>query len=160
MRSGLVWLLPALAATGMFFAQRGLYPASGVVEWPWRVPQNGWEQAFLWIRENTAVEERVALDARYTEVHGEDAQGFRALALRSTLPDAAKDGGVAAVVPTLQQSWLAGVSAQTGLNGAYDRQRIERLAPFGIHVLVLPASAQTVFSCPYRTTSAKVCRLP
>ncbi len=159
-RHGLMCGFAVSVATAMMLSQRTLYRHSGWVEWPWTTTHNGYVQAFLWIQQHTGVRDRVALDAHYTKSPGEDAQGFRAVALRSTLPDDTKDAGIAAVVPTLEQSWLNGVRAQTALNTATDAQRIERLRAYGVQWLVLPASASTGFYCPYINASAKVCRLP
>lgn len=153
-------LLAGFAVAVMVVTQRSVYPASGVVEWPWRPPENRWGQAFVWVRDHTAVQDRVAVDARYTESAGEDAQGVRAIALRSALPDAAKDAGIAAVVPALEESWLAGVAAAGGLNTAADADRARRLRPAGVRWIILPAGSPTAFVCDYRNTAAKVCRLP
>ncbi len=146
----------ALSLVGM---QRGLYRASGWVEWPGAMPRNGWEQAFLWARDHTTRDAVFALDARYTELAGEDAQGFRAVALRAVLPDAAKDGGVAAVMPELAGAWAAGMRAQQGLEGATDERRRARLLPLGVGWIVLGTGAETVLECPYANDTAKVCRL-
>ncbi len=159
-RSGVICVVALVAGMAMVLSQRALYRSSGWMEWPWSTSENGWVQAFVWIRRHTALEDRVALDARYTECAGEDAQGFRAIALRSTLPDAAKDAGIAAVVPALQRSWSEGVQAQTDLDVATDEQRIARLRPFAVRWLVLPTASGTQLRCPYANAAAKVCRLP
>ena len=158
-RAVIMSALVLVAAAAMLFSQRALYPSSGTLEWPWSTPRNGWVQAFVWIEQHTAISDRVALDARYTESPGEDAQGFRAIARRSTLPDATKDAGIAAVVPTLQNSWRDGVRAQAGLDSATDRERILRLHPFHVQWLVLPAASSTLLPCPYQNAVAKVCGL-
>lgn len=146
-------------AAGMIVLQRGLYEASGWFEWPGRVPVNGYEQAFLWVRSNTPKHALFGMDAAYTVARAEDAQCFRAIAERDAVPDAAKDGGVASVSPSLAEVWLAGRTAQTGLNAAPDADRRARLLPLGASWLVLPTGAQTSLHCPYRNSSAKVCRL-
>ncbi len=159
-RAALMFGLTIAVATTLLVAQRSLYSDSGGFEWPWSASRNGWVQAFVWVKRNTRVDDRVALDARYTEATGEDAQGFRAIALRSTLPDAAKDAGIAAVVPALQDSWRDGVRAQLRFDSATDGERVERLRPFGVRWLVLPAASVTGLQCPYANAVAKVCRLP
>ena len=158
-RAGVMCGVALATGTAMLLSQRALYRSSGVFEWPWSTSRNGWVQAFTWIEHHTSVNDRVALDARYTELAGEDAQGFRAIALRSTLPDAAKDAGIAAVVPALQNSWGEGMRAQLRLNSATDEERIARLKPFGVTWLVLPASSITKMQCPFANAVARVCKL-
>ncbi len=143
----------------MVFTQRNLYAASGRVEFPGQASCNGWVQAFLWAREHTPTDALFALDADYTTVAGEDAQGFRAIALRSVLPDRAKDAGIAAVVPSLTAAWKMGSDAQIALNVETDAERRTRLLPLGVGWLVLPADAVTTMPCDYRNSVAKICRL-
>ena len=50
----------------------------------------------------------LALDAQYITKPGEDAQGFRAIAERSALPDYSKDGGVVTNKPELRGCLGAG----------------------------------------------------
>jgi hypothetical protein len=145
--------------TLMFYVQRCTFPASGQVELPWRPPQNGWEQAFAWIRAKTPRNALFALDAHYITDRGEDAHYFRAVARRSALADFSKDGGLAAIDPGLADSWARAQAAQTNLDTESDAQRIARLRPFGVSWIVLPAAATTHFACPYRNLAAKVCRL-
>lgn len=160
----LSWL-PALAiaatAFGMFRVQRAEFPASAHLELPWSAPSspNPWVQAFRWCRANTPVDALFALDAHYITLHGEDAQTFRAIALRSALPDFSKDGGEAAITPSLADQWAAGVHAQAGLSHETDAVRLARLQPFGVTWLVLLSSAHTALPCPYQNGTVKVCRL-
>ena len=139
--------------------QQNLYSTSGHVESPWLPPRNGWEQAFVWAKEHTSADAVFALDGRYTTLPGEDAQGFRAVALRSALPDEAKDAGVAAVVPGLAAEWVLQHGATAGLERVSDAERRSRLRPRGVSWLVLSAGAVTELECPYRNGLAKVCRL-
>ena len=75
------WLLLFLPlCAGMFLAQRALFPASSHVEWPGAAPRNPWEQAFVWIRQNSPVDALFALDPGYMDIAGEDETGFRCLA--------------------------------------------------------------------------------
>ena len=159
LRTGLALVFFSGTAAGMVFLQTGLYEASGWFEWPGRAPVNGYEQAFLWARTHTPQDALFGMDAAYTVAHGEDAQCFRAIAERDAVPDAAKDGGVASVSPALADVWLAGRTAQAGLNTATDDVRRSRLLPMGVSWVVLPASAETALPCPFRDAATKVCRL-
>jgi len=139
--------------------QRQTFPNSAHLELPGSVPENPWEQAFVWISRNTPRDALFALDAHYITSPGEDAQSFRAIAERSALPDYSKDGGEAAVVPQLTAEWVAGETAQQGLKTESDAQRLAALAPFGVSWIVLGQSAKTNFPCPYSNRAVKVCRL-
>ncbi len=151
---------PAVAGISLLLMQRSLYRYSGHFEWPGAQPRNGWQQAFEWVRQNTPEDALFALDADYTTSSGEDAQLFRAVALRSALPDAAKDGGIASVVPELAGEWQTAVHATSGLAKLSDAERLARLQPLGATWMVLPAASATRMPCPYRNAAAQVCRLP
>ena len=157
---GLPYVAPLLAGMALLLMQRGLYAHSAHMELPGSAPRNGYMQAFEWVREHTPMDALFALDADYTRAPGEDAQVFRALALRSALPDAAKDGGVASVVPELAAEWLQASEAQHGLATLPDAKRVRRLRPLGAQWIVLPAESATAFECPYRNATAQVCHLP
>ncbi len=143
----------------MFAAQRQTYPASSHVEWPGLTPRNPWQQAFLWIRANTPEDAIFALDNDYIECPGEDAQGFRATAERSAVADYFKDGGIASNFREAAVPWWQGSQATAGLNSATDEQRFDRLRPRGVAWILLPAQANTAFSCPFTNASVRVCRL-
>jgi hypothetical protein len=143
----------------MFTVQRLTYPASNHVEWPGLSPRNPWQQAFLWIRNNTPQDAIFALDNDYIESKGEDAQGFRATAERSAVADYFKDGGIASNFPQAADSWLRGSQATAQLNQATDAQRLHRLQPLGVTWIVLPAEAATGLPCPYSNRGVRVCRL-
>ena len=145
-------------ALTMFATQRMLYSNSDHIEWPWSLPRNGWEQAFLWVRANTPVNAVIALDAEYISMQGEDAQNFRAISERSMPADISKDGGIAAIRPELTREWFDGVALQRGLNNASDTDRVARLRPRGIGWIVLPKSAQTGLPCPYRNADVSICK--
>jgi hypothetical protein len=147
------------SAAGMTFAQHLAYPDSAQVELPWVANTNGWNRAFLWIRDNTSPDALFALDADYIHIPGEDAQGFRAVAGRNSLADLSKDGGAAAAFPWLADRWWSEQSATTGLNQIGDAERIRRLGPFGVGWIVLNASAPTQLPCPFIDDAVKVCRL-
>jgi len=152
--------LLALAAT-MFNVQRLTYPNSFHVELPWlanRSP-NPWVQAFLWARDHTPPDALFALDAKYVNEDGEDAQTFRALALRSALPDFSKDGGEAAITPQLAALWQPAAAAQINLSTETPALRDARLAPFNPTWMILHSTASTTHPCPYNNGAIKVCRL-
>jgi hypothetical protein len=148
-----------LVAAALFTGQRLTYPESNHVEWPGLAPRNSWQQAFLWIRHNTAENAIFALDNDYIESPGEDAVGFRATAERSAVPDWFKDGGIASNFPQAASSWWQGASATAQLNTATDEERLTRLRPFGVTWIVLPAQASTRFPCPFVNARARVCRV-
>jgi hypothetical protein len=158
--------LAALAAI-MFLVQRETFPASPHIELPWQnnaqphmnPHMNPWTAAFLWARANTPRDSLFALDARYINQPGEDAQTFRATALRSALPDFSKDGGEAAITPSLAALWQHGAAAQANLSTESDSLRDARLRPLGVTWMVLHSSAPTQHPCPYTNTVVKICRL-
>lgn len=160
-RSPWRWLA-AFAAIGgpMFLLARSATPHGPHVEWPGQAGGgNAWVEAFRWARENTPENALFALDADYITARGEDAQGFRAIAERSALPDRTKDGGDAGSNPGLAAEWERGVAAQTGLDRVTDGERRERLVPMGVEWVVLELRSRTGFDCPYRNAGVKVCRL-
>ncbi|HSY37029.1 MAG TPA: hypothetical protein VK814_14835 [Acidobacteriaceae bacterium] len=155
-----VILIVALAGT-MFYVQRQTFPASEHLEFPWRAQQNPnpWVRAFLWARDNTPPDALFALDTKYVNEDGEDAQTFRPIALRSALPDFSKDGGEAAITPSLATQWLQGADAQTNLSTETDAVRDPRLLPLGVTWMILHAAAPTTHPCPYNNGVIKVCSL-
>ena len=159
----IVWRWAGMFATLgalMAFVQLLLFPGSSHLEMPWSTPTNPWEQAFVWIRNNTPTDAVFAVDAAYINAPGEDAQNFRAIAERSVLPDYSKDGGIASIAPDLTSEWLKGQSAQMGLTGATDAHRIAMLRPFGVEWIVLPINATTHLPCDYTNREVKVCGVP
>ncbi len=164
MRSLLV-IAPVAALMGlagvMFYVQRQTYPASEPIEFPWlaRANPNPWLRAFFWCRRNTPPDALFALDTKYVNEEGEDAQTFRPAALRSAVPDYSKDGGEAAITPRLADQWLQGADAQVHLSTETDAERDARLLPLGVTWMVLHASASTAYPCPYNNGVVKVCRL-
>ena len=151
-------ILIALAAT-MFTVQQNTFPASCHLELPWLDARNPWSQAFLWARANTPPVALFALDAKYVNEDGEDAQTFRATALRSALPDFSKDGGEAAITPALADQWQQGAAAQTNLSTESDTLRDARLLHLGVNWMVLHSTAPTDHPCPYNNGTVKVCHL-
>jgi hypothetical protein len=155
-----VVFIAAMAAI-MLFVQRETFPASQHLEMPWRAErnQNPWVQAFLWCRENTARNALFALDAKYINTDGEDAQTFRAIALRSALPDYSKDGGEASITPSLADAWFRASNAQKNLSMEPDTTRDAAILPLGATWMVLHSSAAILHPCPYDNRVVKVCRL-
>lgn len=151
--------LIAVCGGGMFILQRQTYPHSAHLELTASRSANDWEQAFLWIRNNTPIDALFAIDARYIAAPGEDSQNFRAIAERSVLPDYSKDGGLAAIAPVLAPQWEIGVRAQQDLNTETDEVRAAKLSPFGVSWLVLSQDAKTEMQCSYSNRAVKVCRL-
>ncbi len=140
-----------------------IFPHSAHIELPQSNPlergPNQWVEAFRWIKRNTPVDALVALDADYISDPGEDAQGFRAIAERSMLPDYSKDGGETAVNPSLSEAWTVGVDAQQGLSRQDDTARLRTLRALGVTWIVLQSRAQTLSRCPYDNGTVKVCEL-
>jgi hypothetical protein len=150
----------ALAAT-FFFVQRQTYTTSPQVEFPGGEARNTntWVEAFLWARANTPADALFALDAKYVNQDVEDAQTFRAWSLRSALPDFSKDGGEAAITPSLAASWLPTATAQQGLSNEDDNQRDARILPLGATWMIVRSTTPTRHPCPYSNPTIKVCRL-
>lgn len=153
-------IILALAVT-MFYVQRQTFPASEHLELPWLAQSNPnpWVRAFLWCRDNTPPDALFALDTKYVNEDGEDAQTFRPIALRSAVPDFSKDGGEAAITPSLATQWQQGANAQANLSTETDTVRDARLIPLGVTWMVLHATAPTTHPCPYNNGSIKVCHL-
>ncbi len=156
------WAAAMLLLGGIMFASaRSAFPASRHLELPWATPPNQWVQAFLWVRDSTPRDALFALDADYINSPGEDAQCFRAIAERSSLPDYSKDGGEASIAPELTAEWKTGQQAQQQLSAPQttDAMRTAALAPLGVSWLVLDTRASTSLSCPYANAAVKVCRM-
>lgn len=154
------WTVAMLMLGGsMFAAERDAFPHSEHIESPWTTSHNPWVEAFLWIRDHTPKDAIFALDADYINGPGEDAQCFRAIAERSSLPDYSKDGGEASIAPDLTAQWKIGQQAQQGLNAPAmtDSARTTALSPLRVSWLVLDARAATNFTCPYENAAVKVC---
>jgi hypothetical protein len=147
-------------ATIMFFAECQTFPSSHHIELPSEQQKNSWVQAFEWIRNNTPKDDLFALDSDYITKPGEDAQSFRAIAERSALPDYSKDGGEAAITPSLTSAWKMGQTLQFRLSERSDQDRIATLAPAGVDWMVLTKDANTSLPCAYANGAVKVCHLP
>jgi len=154
-------------SAGMFYAQRQMYGAYPHLELPFVREQNGWLQAFNWIRQNTPEDALFALDPHYMKLPDEEYHGFRALAERSVLCDYDKDGGMAARVPSLAPRWLKEATALDGWRNFHfdDYARLRR--EFGVTWILLSrddaqyaATESTWMNCPYSNQDVKVCHLP
>jgi hypothetical protein len=145
--------------TGMFLAQRALFPASAHLEWPGTAPKNQWVQAFAWIRNNTPTDALFALDPWHMDIAGEDENGFRAIAERSMLADAVKDSGAVSMFPAMAEEWLKQVQARRDWKrfGLQDFQRLR--AEYGVSWVVLQQPGVADLNCLYQNQAVQVCRL-
>jgi hypothetical protein len=154
------WLLLFVPlCAGMFVAQRQLFPSTAHIEWPWAAPKNQWEQAFLWIRQNTPVDATFAIDPFYMEAPGEDRIGFRALAERSRLADANKDSGAVAMFPPLADEWWEQFQAQKNWKHFMRADFLELRTRYQVGWTVLQAPGIMGLSCPYANQTVAVCRI-
>lgn len=156
------WLLLfAPLCAGMCYAQFQLFPGSRHVEWPGAAPKNPWVQAFVWIRRNTPTDAIFALAPHYDSIHGEDHQGFRAIAERSRLADAVKDWSVATLYPNLPlaEDCYAQTQAVKGWKH-FTKANFERLKrEYGVSWIVVQRPGVTGMSCPYHNSVVSVCRV-
>ncbi len=158
-------LILALSAC-MFTVQRQTFPYSSHIEWPWTSPQNPWQQAFRWIKNNTPKDAVFALSPNYSNDPQNDRQGFRASAERSALPDQAKDGGVAALFPQIARSWKTSTALTRDLDSINDDQAAQLLDAGVTWVVVhsdvhdnVHTDAASRLDCPYSNRVLSVCRL-
>ncbi|HLJ77649.1 MAG TPA: hypothetical protein VKT75_09555, partial [Acidobacteriaceae bacterium] len=143
---------------GMALAEPAAWPGCNRIEWPGASDSSPYQQAFLWIRGHTPRDAVFAFDPQFVYWPGEDEQGFRAMAQRDHLADD-KDAGIAVVIPTLASRWAAQRNAASAIDGLSDAQRQSGLSPFGINWILLPPSAATSLSCPFRNRAVQVCKL-
>jgi hypothetical protein len=154
------WLLLFLPiCVGMFVAQRQLFPSTAHIEWPWAAPKNQWEQAFLWIRQNTPVDAAFAINPFYMEATGEDRIGFRALTERSRLADANKDSGAVAMFPPLAEEWWEQFKAQKDWQHFSDVDFLRLQEKYRVSWVILQVPAATGSSCPYKNSAVAVCKI-
>jgi hypothetical protein len=154
------WFLLFLpVCTGMFVAQRQLFPSTAHIEWPWAAPKNQWEQAFLWIRQNTPVDAAFAIDPFYMEAAGEDRIGFRALAERSRLADANKDSGAVAMFPPLAEEWWGQFQPQKDWPHFSDVDFLRLQEKYRVSWVLVQVPAATGLSCPYKNSAVAVCKI-
>jgi len=154
------WLLLFLPlCAGMFVAQRDLFPSTAHIEWPWAAPKNQWEQAFLWISQNTPNDARFAIDPFYMEASGEDRIGFRALAERSRLADANKDSGAVAMFPPLAEEWWEQFQAQKNWQHFTKAGFLRLREKYGVTWAVVQPAETMGLSCPYKNPTVAVCEI-
>ncbi len=158
-----VWRWVALflpLSVGMFMAQRELFPASAVVEWPGVAPKNPWAQAFVWVRDNTPVDAVFALDPEYMHIYGEDEIGFRSMAQRSRMADAVKDNGVVSMFPALAQAWWTQVQAQRPWKNLTVENLEQLRAKYGVSWILTERPGIAGLECPYENSTVRVCQIP
>jgi len=132
---------------------------SAHVECPGSASSNPWVQAFVWARQNTPRDATFALDPMHILIHGEDANGFRAIAQRNMLADAIKDSGAVSMFPPLADEWLKQFRAQTNWKH-FQVQDFERLrSDYGVTWVILQAPGVTGLECPYRNSAVLVCKI-
>lgn len=143
---------------GMFIVQRQLFPATWHLELPGRAPSNPWVQAFAWVRDHTPTAAVFALDPGYMGLSGEDEQGFRAVAERSSVANI-HDAGVVSMFPALAQDWSGQVRAQQGWTNFQlsDFRRLKR--EYGVTWVVLQHPGGSGLACPYQNRVVYVCRV-
>ncbi len=144
---------------GMAIAQRISWSGSAQVEWPGSIPENPYQQAFVWIRDHTPRSAVFAFNPRLVYTPGEDEEGFRAIAERDQLADD-KDAGVVAVAPGLADRWAAQRNAALDVDRMTDAERMARLKPYGANWLLLQPGAETHLPCIYRNRVVVVCQMP
>ena len=121
---------------------------------------NPWQQAFVWIRQNTPENAYFALDPHYLALPGNDYHGFRALAERSQLADAIKDTSVITKVPELGPVWERQVEAQKGWPN-FQLQDFKRLnTQFGVDWVLVSYPQPAGLLCRWHNESLAVCRIP
>jgi hypothetical protein len=154
------WVLFFLPlCTGMFIAQREIFPASSHIEWPWATPKNQWEQAFLWVRQNTPIDAVFALDPLYMQAPGDDMVGFRANAERSRLADAIKDSGAVSMFPPLGEEWWEQFQAQQNWTTFQKPDFMRLRQKYGVGWVVLQSPGISGLDCPYRNSAVMVCKI-
>ncbi|HEY1497977.1 MAG TPA: hypothetical protein VGF88_00230 [Acidobacteriaceae bacterium] len=149
--------LVVLLCAGMFAAQRFTWTGSHV-EWPGARPANPWQQAFLWIRDNTPHGAVFTFNPQLVYQPEENEQGFRAIAERDHLADD-KDAGIVAVLPQLADRWALQRYAELNVDGMTDAERLNKLGAVGATWLLLPPDAATELPCPFSNNVVKACRL-
>lgn len=155
------WLLLFMPLSiGMFMAQRALFPASAHIEWPGSAPKNPWAQAFIWARDNTAVDALFALDPEFMQIPGEDTLGFRCLAQRSRLADASKDSGAVSMFPPLAEDWWSQVQDQTPWKTFRAEDFLRLKNKYGVSWVVVQQPGVAGLDCAYQNSAVRVCRIP
>lgn len=161
-RGAMRWLalfLPLCA--GMFCAQLGLFPGNRHIEWPGAAAVNPWLQSFAWIRVHTPEGAVFAMDPNYMALPGEDQQGFRAMAERSSLADAHKDWSAAVMFPgvPLADECLRQIRAASPWNPTDAAELLRLKQVYGVSWILSDAAHSRGLACPYRNGTVAVCEL-
>jgi hypothetical protein len=154
------WLLLFLPLCGgMWFKQQQIFSSTQHLELPGRAPSGDWEEAFLWIRQNTPKDAYFALDPQYMNLPGEDQHGFRALAERSMLADSVKDRSAMSMFPQMAETWKQQADAERDWQhfGWSDFQRLK--AQFGVDWVVLRRPVNSGMTCPHENPTLLICRV-
>ena len=153
-------LVAAALVIGAVVAVQQRYPASGYVDWPGRLPDNAYVRAFDWIRLNTAVDTRIAIDPFYLRRPGPDWHAARVFTRRSMLTDAVHDLAPAAMSPPLAARWTAEQRALAGWS-SFQRADFTRLGrDLQVSWVVLGATHAADLECPFVQPTVRVCRVP
>lgn len=151
-------LMFVVLAAAVFVAQRH-YPSSPHVEWPGRLPQNRWVEAFDWARQHTRTDALFALDPFYLRRPGPDSHSFRVFAERSMMAEAVHDLAPAAMSPALTEKWMTESRELAGWR-RFTRDDFARLERDD-HVswVIVEQGRRQDLVCPYVNEAAAVCRL-
>lgn len=154
-------------AASMYHVNRQQFSSTAHIEWPGTYTSNDWEQAFLWIRQNTPKDAYFVVNPHYLRNPGEQFRGFRAWAWRSNMADWEKDAAVASLVPSIAPRWQKEMHARDGWQnfGAADFARLQR--EYGVTWAILEnrffAENGRIMpdnmECPYQNGSLSVCRI-
>ena len=143
----------------MFYVQLRTFEGSAHIEWPGAAPRNAWVQAFVWVKQNTAPGDRVALDPDYMSRPGEDYHGFRAFAERGTLADNVKDRAVAGLTPSLAATWQQQARLLHGWDTFQPHDFMRLRAEASITWVVIEQPVPAGMNCPYANDVVLVCKL-
>jgi hypothetical protein len=111
------------------------------------------------VEQNTPVDAVFALDPNYSQIPGEDIQGFRAIAQRSMIADAGKDSGAVSMFPPMAEEWYREVQAR-GDWKHFERSDFARLqSEYGISWIVVSKGQALGMNCPYQNQAVTVCKL-
>jgi hypothetical protein len=154
------WLLLFVPISiGMYAVDRSLYPASRHLELPGRAIVNPWNQAFVWVRDNTPQNAVFALAPRYLLAPGEDMHGFRAIAQRSMLADWVKDSGVASIFPQMAPEWEREQQLTRGWEHYTAPDFLALTARSPVTWVVVEPRQAAGLDCPFHNYDVSVCKL-
>ncbi|MDE3200694.1 MAG: hypothetical protein KGN79_07205 [Acidobacteriota bacterium] len=155
------WAVYLVVINGAMFAgQLALFPASPHFERPGDEGENAWLQAFQWVRQNTPENAFFVMNPYYMAAEGEDYHSFRALAERSQMADAIKDGVVSTQVPELAPYWLQAVEATRGWQ-QFKLADFERLREnYGVDWALVDYPPPAGLDCRWHNRLLSVCRIP